>query len=287
MKPDSGILFRRRFMNRIMTGTFTIAVLVSIAVLTAILLKLVGSGGSIFKLSIFVKSTPAPGSSGGLFNAIVGSVMLIAVAIIFAIPIGILAGTFLAEYGKNSRFGKIVRFCNDIMLSAPSIIIGLFIYGIIVLPSGHFSGWAGSLALCLIALPVIVRTTEDMLRLVPDQLREAAVALGCPYWRMIVSIGWRAARPGIITGILLALARISGETAPLLFTSLNNQFTSFSMNQPIASLPIVIFQFAMSPYRDWQQLAWAGALLITVTVLALSVFARHILFVRSEHGNRA
>jgi len=287
MKPDAGILFRRRLINRIMTGAFTFAVLVSLTVLAAILIKLIGSGGNIFHLSIFFKSTPAPGSAGGLFNAIVGSVMLIAVAIIFAVPVGILAGTFLAEYGKNSRFGQVVRFCNDIMLSAPSIIIGLFIYAVVVVPSGHFSGWAGALALCLIALPVIVRTTEDMLRLVPDTLREAAVAVGCPYWRMIVSIGWRSARPGIITGILLALARISGETAPLLFTALNNQFTTFSMNRPIASLPIVIFQFAMSPYRDWQQLAWAGALLITLTVLGLSVFARHILFVRSRHGNRS
>ena len=174
--------------------------------------------------------------------------------------------------------GDVIRFCTDILLSAPSIIIGLFIYGIIVLPSGHFSAWAGAASLCLIALPVIVRTTEDMLRLVPDSLREAAIALGCPYWKMIVKIGWKAARPGIVTGILLALARISGETAPLLFTSLNNQFSTSTMNGPIASLPIVIFQFAMSPYKDWQNLAWSGAFLITITVLAINILSRSVFF---------
>jgi phosphate transport system permease protein len=188
-----------------------------------------------------------------------------------------LAGTYLAEYGRTSRLGDVIRFCNDILLSAPSIVIGLFIYGIIVLPSKHFSAWAGAASLCLIAIPVIVRTSEDMLRLVPNSLREAGVALGCPYWKMIVKIGWKSARPGIITGIILALARISGETAPLLFTSLNNQFTTLSMNVPISSLPIVIFQFAMSPYKDWQNLAWAGAFLITITVLGLSIFARQML----------
>ena len=285
MKPDSGILLRRSIMNRVMTGLFTFAVLFSIAVLILIIFKLVIAGIHAFTPALFLKSTPAPGSTGGLFNAILGSVMLIAVGILFAVPIGVMAGTFLAEYARNSRFGQIVRFCNDIMLSAPSIIIGLFIYGIVVIPMGHFSGWAGALSLCLIALPVIVRTTEDMLRLVPDTLREAAIAVGCPYWRMIVSIGWKAARPGIITGILLSLARISGETAPLLFTSLNNQFTSFSMNRPLASLPIVIFQFAMSPYKDWQHLAWAGALLITLTVLGLSIIARYTIFTRGAHGS--
>jgi phosphate transport system permease protein len=263
-----------------MVVLFHVAVVISISVLVAILWTLAADGFRAFSPAIFVESTPAPGSAGGLFNAIVGSIFLVAVAILFAVPVGVLAGTFLAEYGRTSKFGDVVRFCNDILLSAPSIILGLFIYTIVVLPAGHFSGWAGALALCLIALPVIVRTTEDMLRLVPDTLREAAVALGCPYWKMIVNIGWRAARPGIVTGIILALARISGETAPLLFTSLNNQFNSFNMNQPIASLPIIIFQFAMSPYKDWQHLAWAGALLITITVLALSIFARYILFAR-------
>jgi phosphate transport system permease protein len=269
-------------MNRFMIGLFHLAVIISIGVLAAILLKLVADGVRSLSPAIFTMSTPAPGSSGGLFNAIVGSLLVVFFAILFAIPIGVLAGTFLAEYGRDSRFGQVVRFCNDILLSAPSIIIGLFIYGIVVLPAGHFSGWAGALALCFIALPVIVRTTEDMLRLVPDTLREATIALGCPYWRMIVSIGWRAARPGIVTGIILALARISGETAPLLFTSLNNQFTAFSMNGPISTLPIVIFQFAMSPYQDWQRLAWVGSLLITVTVLALSIFARYFLFARRK-----
>ena len=278
MKPDAGILLRRRIKNRLMTGLFLVALLISIGVLASILWKLTIEGIGGFSPSVFLKSTPAPGTSGGLFNAIVGSVILVVFAILFSVPIGILAGTYLAEYGRNSRFGQIVRFCNDILLSAPSIIIGLFIYTILVMPSGHFSGWAGALSLCFIALPVIVRTTEDMLRLVPDTLREAAIAVGCPYWKMIVNIGWRSARPGILTGILLALARISGETAPLLFTSLNNQFASFSMNGPIASLPVVIFQFEMSPYRDWQHLAWAGALLITATVLTLSIISRHILF---------
>jgi len=280
MKPDSRILIKRRFMNRFAMILFHFAMVISLGVLVAILWTLANDGFRAISPSIFTMTTPAPGSAGGLFNAIVGSVFIVAFAILFAVPIGVLAGTFLAEYGRNSKFGAVVRFCNDIMLSAPSIILGLFIYAIAVLPAGHFSGWAGALSLCLIALPVIVRTTEDMLRLVPDTLREAAIALGCPYWKMIVSIGWRAARPGIVTGIILALARISGETAPLLFTSLNNQFTSFNMNGPIASLPIVIFQFAMSPYKDWQHLAWVGALLITVTVLALSIFARYFLFAR-------
>lgn len=282
MKVDPGILSRRRLVNRLMIGLFHLAVIVSIGVLAAILLKLVADGVRSLSPAIFTMSTPAPGSNGGLFNAIVGSLLVVFFAILFAIPIGVLAGTFLAEYGRTSRFGQVVRFCNNILLSAPSIIIGLFVYGIVVLPAGHFSGWAGALSLCFIALPVIVRTTEDMLRLVPDTLREATIALGCPYWKMIVSIGWRAARPGIVTGIILALARISGETAPLLFTSLNNQFTAFSMNTPISTLPIVIFQFAMSPYQDWQRLAWVGSLLITVTVLALSIFARYFLFVRRK-----
>ena len=280
MKPDPGILLKRRIMNRCMTGLFLLSLLISLVVLAAILWKLALDGVGFFTPAVFLKSTPAPGTTGGLFNAIVGSVVLVTFAILIAMPIGVLAGTFLAEYGRSSKFGHVVRFCNDILLSAPSIIIGLFIYSIVVLPAGHFSAWAGALSLCFIALPVIVRTTEDMLLLVPDTLREATIALGCPYWRMVVSVGWRAARPGILTGILLALARISGETAPLLFTSLNNQFASFSLNAPIASLPVVIFQFAMSPYRDWQHLAWAGAFLITVTVLALSIIARHILFVR-------
>lgn len=278
MKPDHGVLLRRKLVNCTMIVLFIMAIILSTGALATILWKLLFSGLKAFTLDIFLKNTPSPGSSGGLLNAITGSIILVSTALIGAIPIGILAGTYLAEYGRNSRLGNVIRFCTDILLSAPSIIIGLFIYAIIVLPSKHFSAWAGAASLCLIAMPVIVRTTEDMLRLVPDSLREAAVALGCPYWKMIVRIGWKAARPGIITGILLALARISGETAPLLFTSLNNQFSSYSMNGPIASLPVVIFQFAMSPYKDWQNLAWAGAFLITFTVLGLSIFARQILF---------
>jgi phosphate transport system permease protein len=276
MKPDPALLLRRRVVNRLMTGLFVVATTIAVGALVVILGKLLVTGATELSPRIFLMNTPAPGAKGGLLNAIFGSVAMTLVAIITATPIAVLAGTYLAEYGRNSKLGYIVRFLNDTLLSAPSIIIGLFIYGVIVIRAGHFSGWAGAASLALIALPVIVRTTEDMMRLIPDQLREAAVALGCPYWRMIVSIGWRAARPGILTGVLLAVARISGETAPLLFTALNNQFLTTNMNGPMASLPVVIFQFAMSPYRDWQSLAWAGALLITVSVLFLNVAARTI-----------
>lgn len=276
MKPDMTLIARRRALNTVMMALCVGAALVAVAVLALVLEKLVAAGASSLSPAIFTQSTPPPGSSGGLFNPILGSLMMTLVAVLTAAPVGVLAGTYLAEYGRSSKLGSAVRFLNDTLLSAPSIIIGLFIYGAMVVPQGHFSGWAGSLALALIALPVIVRTTEDMVGLLPDSLREAAVALGCPYWRVIVSIGWRAARPGILTGILLAVARVSGETAPLLFTSLNNQFTSTNMNAPIASLPVVIFQFAMSPYEDWQTLAWTGALIITAGVLVLNVTARAI-----------
>jgi phosphate transport system permease protein len=276
MKPEAGLLLQRRVTNRVMTGLFMLATTIAVGVLVVILGKLMLSGLTSLSPKVFYMSTPAPGGKGGLLNAILGSVAMTLTAIVTATPLGVLAGTYLAEYGRRSRFGDVVRFINDALLSAPSIIIGLFIYGVMVMPFGHFSGWAGAASLALIALPVIVRTTEDMMRLIPDSLREAAVALGCPYWRMIVSVGWRAAKPGILTGILLAVARISGETAPLLFTSLNNQFLSTNMNAPIASLPVVIFQFAMSPYRDWQTLAWAGALLITLSVLIFNVVARSI-----------
>jgi phosphate transport system permease protein len=276
MKPEAGLLLQRRVTNRVMTGLFMLATTIAVGVLVVILGKLMLSGITALSPKVFYMSTPAPGGKGGLLNAILGSVAMTLTAIVTATPLGVLAGTYLAEYGRRSRFGDVVRFINDALLSAPSIIIGLFIYGVMVMPFGHFSGWAGAASLALIALPVIVRTTEDMMRLIPDSLREAAVALGCPYWRMIVSVGWRAAKPGILTGILLAVARISGETAPLLFTSLNNQFLSTNMNAPIASLPVVIFQFAMSPYRDWQTLAWAGALLITLSVLIFNVVARSI-----------
>jgi phosphate transport system permease protein len=277
LKPDPAVIFRRRIVNKIMIVLFLFSVIVSIGTLAALLWKLIISGLQAFSLDIFLKGTPAPGTSGGLLNAIAGSVVLVVTALIVAIPFGLLAGTYLAEYGRTSRLGNVIRFCTDILLSAPSIIIGLFIYGIIVLPSKHFSAWAGAASLCLIAIPVIVRTTEDVLLLVPNALREATVALGCPYWKMVMKISWKSARPGIITGILLAIARISGETAPLLFTSLNNQFFTFSMNGPVSSLPVVIFQFAMSPYKDWQNLAWAGALLIAIVVLGLNIFARRML----------
>jgi len=276
MIPDPRLALHRNIINTMMTGLFMLATAIAVGALVLILGKLVLAGAAAFSPDLFTKGTPAPGGKGGLLNAILGSAAMALIAIMVATPLAVLAGTYLAEYGRRSRLGQIVRFLNDTLLSAPSIIIGLFIYGVMVIPAGHFSGWAGAAALALIALPVIVRTTEDMMRLIPDTLREAAVALGCPYWRMIVSIGWRAARPGILTGVLLAVARVSGETAPLLFTALNNQFVTTDMNAPMASLPVVIFQFAMSPYQDWQNLAWAGALLITFSVLFLNVVARSI-----------
>jgi phosphate transport system permease protein len=233
-----------------------------------------GVGG--LSLAVFTENTPPPGSAGGLLNAIAGSLAMTVLAVLIGTPIGVLAGTYLAEYGRHDKLSSVVRFINDILLSAPSIVIGLFIYEVMVAPMGHFSGWAGAVALGVIVIPVVVRTTEDMLTLVPDTLREAAASIGLPRAHMIVRIAYRAARAGIVTGILLAIARISGETAPLLFTALNNQFFSWNMNAPMPSLPVVIFQFALSPYEEWQKLAWTGALLITVTVLALSIIARSL-----------
>jgi phosphate transport system permease protein len=225
-------------------------------------------------LKMFVQMTPPPGSDGGLANAIVGSLIMSALAVVVGTPIGILAGTYLAEYGRHTRISFVVRFVNDILLSAPSILVGLFVYELFVIHMGHFSAIAGAAALAILVIPVVVRTTENMLLLVPNTLREAAAALGSPRSFVIRTVTWRAARAGILTGILLAIARISGETAPLLFTALNNQFWSTDLNAPMASLPAVIFQFAMSPYEDWHRLAWAGALLITCTVLSLSILAR-------------
>src|SRR5689334_4822002 len=225
-------------------------------------------------LKVFTEMTPPPGSDGGLLNAIIGSLIMTVLAVLIGTPLGILAGTYMAEYGRHDRLTSVVRFINDILLSAPSIVVGLFIYEIMVAPMGHFSGWAGAVALAVIVVPVVVRTTEDMLILVPDTLREAAASIGLPRALMITRIAYRAAKAGIVTGILLAVARISGETAPLLFTALNNQFGSFNLDAPIASLPVVIFQFALSPYHDWQKLAWTGALIITLAVLALSIVAR-------------
>src|SRR5246500_369115 len=242
--------------------------------LVLILGALLWEGFSGLSLQVFTEMTPPPGSAGGLLNPIVGSLMLTILAVVIGTPIGILAGTYLAEYGRYDKLSTVVRFINDILLSAPSIVIGLFVYEIMVAPMGHFSGWAGAVAVALIVVPVVVRTTEDMLALVPRELREAATALGMPRAHVIGYVSYRAARAGMITGVLLAVARISGETAPLLFTALNNQFFSANLNGPISSLPVVIFQFALSPYADWQKLAWTGALIITFTVLALSIIAR-------------
>jgi phosphate transport system permease protein len=264
----------RRRRNLIATG-FTIAATgFGLGWLALILGTLVWEGVGGLSLRVFTESTPPPGASGGLLNAIVGSVLLCAAGSAVATPLGVLAGTWMAEYGRYTRLALVVRFVNDILLSAPSIVIGLFVYEILVAPLGHFSGYAGAAALGLIVVPVVVRTTEDALRLVPDELREAAASVGAPRAVAVTRLLYRAALAGLVTAALLALARISGETAPLLFTALNNQFFSTNMNAPIASLPAVIFQFALSPYRDWQQLAWTGALIITFGVLSISIAAR-------------
>lgn len=239
-----------------------------------ILVTVLKLGAAGIHLNTFLNMTQPPGSAGGLLNAIVGSVIMVVLAVLLGTPIGLLAGTYLAEFGQQSHLGKTVRFINDILLSAPSIIIGLFIYQIYVVQVQHFSGWAGSLALAILVIPVVTRTTEDTFLLIPNALREAAAALGAPKWKVITLVVLRVARTGVLTGILLALARISGETAPLLFTALNNQFWSVNLNQPIANLPSVIFQYAMSPYNDWQQLAWTGALLITIWVLGINIIVR-------------
>jgi phosphate transport system permease protein len=265
---------RRRAVNYFVVALSLAATAFGLVFLAFVLGTLLVNGVGAIGPTLFTQTTPPPGSSGGLANAIFGSLAMTVIATAIGTPTGILAGTFLAEYARSTWFGEIVRFINDILLSAPSIIVGLFIYAAIVVRMGHFSAWAGSAALAVIMIPVIVRTTEDMLRLVPDSLREAAVALGAPKWRVIVMVTYRAALQGMLTGVLLAIARISGETAPLLFTALNNQFWSADMNAPMANLPVVIFQFAMSPYADWQTLAWGGALLITVTILFLNIFAR-------------
>jgi phosphate transport system permease protein len=268
-------LYARRRVNNIIVITLSMAATAfGLLFLVLVLSTLVIHGIGAISLSLFAQNTPPPGSAGGLLNAIVGSMMMTAIATAVGTPTGILAGTFLAEYARTSWFGEVVRFVNDILLSAPSIIIGLFVYTVMVVRMGHFSAWAGAVALAIIVIPVVVRTTEDMLRLVPAALREAAVALGAPKWKMIVMVAYRAALQGMLTGVLLAVARISGETAPLLFTALNNQFWSSDLNAPMANLPVVIFQFAMSPYADWQTLAWGGALLITTAILLLNISAR-------------
>jgi len=264
----------RRRRNRIMMGLSLAATLMGLAWLVVILAVLLWEGLSGLSLAVFTEMTPPPGGTGGLLNPIVGSLMLTILAVLIGTPIGILAGTYMAEYGRHDRLTSVVRFINDILLSAPSIVVGLFIYEVMVAPMGHFSGLAGAVALAVIVIPVVVRTTEDMLILVPNELREAAAALGAPRAFVITTVCYRAAKAGMITGVLLATARISGETAPLLFTALSNQFWSSNLNAPMASLPMVIFQFALSPYKDWQMLAWTGALIITFTVLSLSIIAR-------------
>ncbi|MBI1205606.1 MAG: phosphate ABC transporter permease PstA [Rhodopseudomonas sp.] len=244
--------------------------------LALILIVLFWQGFSGLSLAVFTQMTPPPGSAGGLLNPIMGSLVMTIIAVVIGTPLGMLAGTYMAEYGRYDKLSSVVRFINDILLSAPSIVIGLFVYEIMVAQMGHFSGWAGAVALAVIVVPVVVRTTEDMLTLLPDTLREAAASIGLPRSLMIQKVAYRAARAGMITGVLLAVARISGETAPLLFTALNNQFWSTNMNAPVSSLPVVIFQFALSPYKDWQNLAWTGALIITLAVLALSIVARFL-----------
>jgi phosphate transport system permease protein len=251
------------------------AMTIGLTFLIWILAILFFKGFSAFSLDLFLNKTPGPDSeNGGLGNAIIGSLMIVFSCTLISTPIGVMAGIYLSEYGQKSKFSEVTRFLNDIMLSAPSIVIGLFVYALVVVNVKHFSGWAGTLALTLIAIPVVVRTTENMLSLVPVSLREAAFALGAPKWKVSLSIVLKAAKSGVMTGVLLALARVSGETAPLLFTALNNPFFSFDMNAPMANLPVVIFQFAMSPYQNWVDLAWGGALLITLSVLGLNIFAR-------------
>jgi phosphate transport system permease protein len=264
----------RRRHNAIVLGLSITATVIGLSCLAAILGTLLWKGVSGLSLQVFTEMTPPPGSDGGLLNPIIGSLILTTLAVAVGTPIGILAGTYMAEYGRYTKLTMLVRFINDILLSAPSIVIGLFVYEILVAPMGHFSGYAGVVALALLVIPVVVRTTEDMLVLVPKELREAASALGMPRSKVIQKVSYRAARAGMITGVLLAVARISGETAPLLFTALNNQFFSTDLNAPMASLPYVIFQFALSPYHEWQALAWTGALIITLAVLALSIIAR-------------
>jgi phosphate transport system permease protein len=264
----------RRRRNIIMMTLSLGATLLGLGWLVLILGELLWQGLSGLSLAVFTEMTPPPGSDGGLLNPILGSLILTVLAVLIGTPVGILAGTYMAEYGRHDRLTSVVRFINDILLSAPSIVVGLFIYEVMVAPMGHFSGLAGAVALAVIVIPVVVRTTEDMLTLVPNQLREAAAALGMPRAFVIAKVCYRAAKAGMVTGVLLAVARISGETAPLLFTALNNQFFSTNLNAPMASLPTVIFQFALSPYKEWQALAWTGALIITFTVLALSIVAR-------------
>ncbi|MFA6040360.1 MAG: phosphate ABC transporter permease PstA [Methylophilus sp.] len=275
MSTKTNNLYKRRKLTNSITLIASVAtVAFALTFLVWILWTLFSNGFQYLSTSVFTEMTPPPGSSGGLLNAIMGSIYMVAAATFIGTPIGILAGTYLAEYGKAGWLAPTTRFINDILLSAPSIVIGLFVYEIAVNSVGHFSGWAGAIALSLIVIPVVVRTTENMMLLVPSALREAAAALGAPYWKVVVTIIYRSAKAGILTGLLLAVARISGETAPLLFTALSNQFWNTDMGKPMSSLAVIIFEFAMSPYEDWQHLAWAGALIITLFVLGLNILAR-------------
>ncbi len=284
LQSDNPIYRRRLFWHRIGIFLSVAAMATGLSALLWILTVLLINGLGAVDLHMFTHTTPAPGSEGGgLMNAIVGSLMMVGVATLISTPIGIFAGVYLAEYGEESRFAQVTRFVTDIMLSAPSIVIGLFVYAIYVANIRHFSGWAGSFAIALIAIPVVVRTTDNMLALVPNSLREAAFALGAPRWKVATMVRLRAVKAGVMTGVLLAVARISGETAPLLFTALNNQFFNADMNAPMANLPVVIFQFAMSPYDNWRELAWGGALLITFSVLGLNIVSR--LLVRTGKNN--
>ena len=284
LKSDNPIYRRRLLSHRIGISLSVCAMAFGIGFLLWILSVLLINGLGAIDLDLFTKNTPAPGSEGGgLLNPIVGSLLMVGTATLISTPIGIFAGVYLAEYGQESKFAQVTRFVTDIMLSAPSIVIGLFVYAVIVANVRHFSGWAGSIAIALIAIPVVVRTTDNMLQLVPTSLREAAFALGAPRWKVATMIRLRAVKAGVVTGVLLAVARISGETAPLLFTALSNQFFSTDMNRPMSNLPVVIFQFAMSPYENWKSLAWGGALLITMSVLGLNILSR--LLIRQTKTN--
>ena len=285
LQSDNPIYRRRLFWHRIGIFMSVVAMAAGLIALLWILAVLLINGLGAVNLHMFTHTTPAPGSEGGgLMNAIVGSLLMVGVATLISTPIGIFAGVYLAEYGEQSRFAQVTRFVTDIMLSAPSIVIGLFVYAIYVANTKHFSGWAGSFAIALIAIPVVVRTTDNMLALVPTGLREAAFALGAPRWKVATLVRLRAVKAGVVTGVLLAVARISGETAPLLFTALNNQFFNADMNAPMANLPVVIFQFAMSPYDNWRELAWGGALLITFSVLGLNIISRVLIRTGKNNG---
>jgi len=275
MENTNNPVYRRRLLaHRLGMAMSIVAMAIGLGFLAWILVTLLMEGLHGLSVSLFTMDTPAPGSPGGLRNAIVGSLLLVGLATLVSTPIGILAGIYLAEYGQGNKFAAVTRFVTDVMLSAPSIVIGLFVYALYVAKAGHFSGYAGTIALSLIAIPVVVRTTDNMLHLVPNALLEAAFALGAPRWKVALMVRLRAVKAGVMTGVLLAVARVAGETAPLLFTSLNNQFFSLDMNQPVANMPVVIYQFAMSSYEDWRNIAWGGALLVTLSVLFLNILSR-------------